>query len=100
MEETSYRSILKRVGTVLVLVGLADIGWMVYCIIHNLSYSSMGVGLVICGTVAMNFVIGGETAQRMISMAEKDKSIAGVVTAWNNREIREVPVHWEEGRNP
>src|ERR1700689_4822756 len=40
MEEPSYRSILKRVGVVLVLAGLAAIGWMIYCIIHRRSYSS------------------------------------------------------------
>jgi hypothetical protein len=227
MEEPSYRSILKRVGVVLVLAGLADIGWMIYCIIHRRSYSSSlnlfavaagillirgslrtaslvrwfsvfflsgcgatlfawpevqpvdltltemrlnkgpalvslaacllvaaisywvsaelsqekiqkaikaagvkqvnarwavaaGIGLVICGAVAWNLLAGGETAERMISMAAKEvgpgyqlhlkslrisqhfgeKTVTGVVTAWKDGEIRDVPVHWKTGRNP
>jgi hypothetical protein len=227
MEEPTYRSILKRVGIVLVLAGLADIGWMIYCIIHGRSYSSSlnlfavaagillirgslrtaslvrwfgvfflsgcgaallawpavqpidltvteirlnkgpalvsvaaclliaaisywvsaelgqqkiqkaieaagvkrvnarwavaaGIGLVICGTVAWNFLVDGESARRMVSMAAQEvgpgyqlhlkslrisqhygaKSVTGVVTAWKDGEIRDVPVHWETARNP
>jgi hypothetical protein len=79
-----------------------------------------GIGLVICGTVAWNLLVGGESAQQMISMAAKEvgpgyhlqvkslrisqhygeKSVTGVVTAWKDGEIRDVPVHWETGRNP
>ena len=40
MESPSYRAILKRVGVVLLVVGLADIAWMIYCIINKISYSS------------------------------------------------------------
>ena len=36
MESRFYLAILKRVGAVLVLVGLLDIGVMVYCIIHRI----------------------------------------------------------------
>jgi hypothetical protein len=35
-----YRAILKKVGTVLILVGLFDIAFMVYCIANQTSYSS------------------------------------------------------------
>ena len=35
-----YRAILKRVGTVLIIVGLADIALSVYAIVNNLSYNS------------------------------------------------------------
>jgi hypothetical protein len=40
MEESPYRGVLKRVGVVLVLVALADVGWMIYCFIHGMPYSS------------------------------------------------------------
>jgi hypothetical protein len=36
----TYRAILRRVGLVLIAVGLADIGYMIYCIVHSQSYSS------------------------------------------------------------
>ncbi len=35
-----YRRVLKRVGIVLLGVGLLDVGLMVYCIVNRLSYSS------------------------------------------------------------
>lgn len=35
-----YASILKRVGFVLILVGLVDISYMIYCIVNDFSYSS------------------------------------------------------------
>jgi amino acid transporter len=82
--------------------------------------AATGICLVICLTIVMHFILGGETAQRMMSIAEKEvgpgyelhvksvrfsqhggeKSVAGVVTAWNDREVRQIPVHWEEGSNP
>jgi hypothetical protein len=40
MEPETYRAILKRVGWVLVVVGLIDVGVMVYCIVRRQSYSS------------------------------------------------------------
>ena len=222
MESQSYRGILKRVGIVLVAVGLADIGWMVYCIIHKMSYSSslnlfaviagillmrgslgtaatirwfgvfflsagiamlfawptvqpidltltqirlnplgfvggavfvvfvltlfcwvitelgrapvqvaseaagvkrrnmrisagLGVALVIGLGVSLHFFLGGESAERAKSIAENKigpgyqlfvtslrissgggkESASGVVTAWNDKEIRQVPVQWE-----
>ena len=40
MEPETYRAILKRVGWVLVVIGLIDVGVMVYCIVNRQSYSS------------------------------------------------------------
>lgn len=40
MDRPVYRDILRRVGYVLLLVGLLDIGWMVYCIVNGISYAS------------------------------------------------------------
>ncbi len=40
MEPTSHVPILKRIGTVLLAVGLLDIAVMVYCIVNRVSYSS------------------------------------------------------------
>ncbi len=45
-----YKRILRQVGLVLVLVGLADIGWMAYCLANGISYSSsFNVFTVIAG---------------------------------------------------
>jgi hypothetical protein len=40
MESTSHLPILKRAGVVLLVIGLIDIGVMVYCIANSISYSS------------------------------------------------------------
>jgi len=40
MENQAHLPILKRVGYVLIAVGLVDIAWMVYCIAYQVSYSS------------------------------------------------------------
>lgn len=40
MEPETYRAVLKRVGWVLIVVGLLDVGVMVYCIVNRQSYSS------------------------------------------------------------
>lgn len=45
-----YRPVLRKVGTVLVVVGLLDIAWMVYCLTRWWSYSSsFNVFAVIAG---------------------------------------------------
>jgi len=50
MEPSNYLPILKRVGVVLIVVGLLDIAFMVYCIANRLSYSSsFNVFAVIAG---------------------------------------------------
>ena len=52
MDEQAYRLILKRAGFVLVAVGLIDIGWMVYCIVNRISYSSsLNLFAVIAGVL-------------------------------------------------
>ena len=50
MEDPAYLPSLKRVGTVLVAVGLLDIGVMVYCVMNGISYtSSFNIAAVIGG---------------------------------------------------
>jgi hypothetical protein len=39
-DDLAYLPILKRVGLVLVIVGVIDVGWMIYCIVHRIGYSS------------------------------------------------------------
>ncbi len=53
---TDYRSILRRVGWVLVVFGMADIGLMVYSIAHHQSYSS---SFNIFAVIAGMFLIRG-----------------------------------------
>lgn len=36
----TYRKNLKQIGSVLIVLGLLDICWMIYCISHNISYAS------------------------------------------------------------
>jgi len=38
--ELAYLPILRRVGVVLIVVGVIDVGWMIYCIVHRIGYSS------------------------------------------------------------
>ncbi len=50
MEE--YRAILKRVGLVLIAVGLCDIIFMIYCVSQGQSYSSsFNIFAVIAGVL-------------------------------------------------
>jgi hypothetical protein len=78
--------------------------------------AAAGVGMVIVMIIFMTLLLGGETADRAKSMAEQQvgpgyrfhvsalniatnnqgTSVSGVVTAWNDNEIRTVPVHWVE----
>jgi len=52
MESADYRSILRRVGSVLIVVGLIDIGALLYCIANKISYSSsLNVFAVIAGVL-------------------------------------------------
>jgi hypothetical protein len=39
-DDLAYLPILKRVGLVLIVVGVIDVGWMIYCIVHRIGYSS------------------------------------------------------------
>ena len=75
-----------------------------------------GVGLAAVLAVALTFLLGGETANRARELAStqlgtgynyhvgslnistngQTKSVSGVVTAWNDKEILQLPVQWEE----
>lgn len=60
-----YRAILRRVGFVLLAVGIADIAFMVYCIFNNQNYSS---SLNIFAVVAAVFLIrGGLKTARLVT---------------------------------
>ena len=52
----SYRAILRRVGLLLIVIGVLDVGYMIYCIVNGESYSS---GLNIFAIVAGIFLIRG-----------------------------------------
>jgi hypothetical protein len=78
--------------------------------------AGLGVALVVVGSIFLGFLLGGESAVRAKSMAAEQVGpgyrfhvsslsiaknnggtfISGVVTAWNEASIRQVPVHWEE----
>jgi hypothetical protein len=54
MESRTHQAILRRVGGVLVAVGLVDIAWMIYCIVHGISYrSSLNLFAVIAGVLLL-----------------------------------------------
>lgn len=75
-----------------------------------------GVVLVVVMGIFLTLLLGGDSAQRAKSMAEQQVGpgyrfhlsslniaknnrgtfVSGVVTAWNDKDIRNVPVHWEE----
>jgi hypothetical protein len=226
MDQPLYRGILKRAGFVLVAVGLVDIGWMIYCIVNGISYSSSlnifavvagillirgglrtagivrwlatffvsafvcvavlfpllqpigltiaeirfntvgvvssvlfavviiaalywvarelgrdpilvaregaglkrgsarvpifcGIGAVVVGSVALLVFLGGESGDRakraaaeqvgpgfalhvtslMINESGRHKRVSAVVAAWNDKEVRDISVRWEEGGN-
>ncbi|MDR7304938.1 hypothetical protein [Rhodoferax saidenbachensis] len=78
--------------------------------------AAAGVGLVIVMGTFMALLLGGESADRAKSIAEqqvgpgyrlhvsslniaknnKGTFVSGVVTAWKDNEILDLPVHWEE----
>lgn len=61
-----YRTILRRVGWVLIVGGLIDIGFMVYCIVNRTSYSSsFSIFAVIAGIFLLK---GSLKVTRIISM--------------------------------
>ena len=59
MEPHAHAPILRRAGMVLVVVGVADIAVMAYCIVKGISYSS---GLNVFAVVAGAFLIRGSLA--------------------------------------
>ena len=59
MYEQAYVHILKRVGGVLLVVGLIDIGVMIYCAVNRISYSSsFNVFAVIAGIFLLRGSLG------------------------------------------
>lgn len=78
--------------------------------------AAAGLGLVIVIGIFMALLLGGDSANRAKSMAEQQVGpgyrfhvsslniaknnqgtfVSGVVTAWNDNEIRNLPVQWEE----
>jgi hypothetical protein len=78
--------------------------------------AAIGVALVLLMGAFLSILLRGETAARARSVAEQQLGpgyryhvsslkiskrsdgtfVAGVVTAWNDKEIRKVPVHWKE----
>jgi hypothetical protein len=78
-----------------------------------------GMGAVVAGFVALLVFLGGESADRakreaaeqvgpgfalhvtslMINESGRHKSVSAIVAAWNDKEVRDIPVHWEEGGN-
>jgi hypothetical protein len=60
-----YKNILKRVGVVLISIGLLDIGAMIYCIANQISYSSsFNIFAVIAG---ISLYRGGLTSARVVA---------------------------------
>jgi hypothetical protein len=77
--------------------------------------AALGVGLLAAAGIGEYLILGGESAERAKSIAEAQvgagyhfhvsslriiesprlKSVSGVVTAWNDKEIKDIPVHWE-----
>jgi hypothetical protein len=54
-----YRRTLRRVGAVLVVMGILDIGLMVYCVMHGLNYSSsVNIFAVIAGILLIRGSLG------------------------------------------
>jgi hypothetical protein len=39
-DDLAYLPILRRVGLVLIVIGVLDVGLMIYCIVHDIRYSS------------------------------------------------------------
>lgn len=54
-----YHLILKRVGWALIVVGIVDIGFMIYCIVHGISYSSsFNIFAVVAGALFLRGHLG------------------------------------------
>lgn len=78
--------------------------------------ASAGLGLVVVVAIFMSVLLGSEAAHRARALAEQQSGpgfqyhvsslsiaknsrgtfVSGVVAAWNEKEIRYVPVQWEE----
>jgi hypothetical protein len=78
-----------------------------------------GIGIVVAAFVMLTLILGGESAERATREAAKEvgpgfsfhvnslninqsgrhKSVSAVVAAWNDKEVRDISVLWEEVRN-
>jgi hypothetical protein len=69
METAGHSQILKRAGVVLLVVGLLDIGVMIYRIANNISYSSsFNVFAVIAGVFLLRGSLRAASVVRWLSM--------------------------------
>jgi hypothetical protein len=69
MEPSNYSDTLKRVGIVLVVVGVLDIGFMVYCIVNRVSYSSsLNIFAVIAGVFLLRGSLKAASLARWFSI--------------------------------
>lgn len=66
MNETEpYKEILRRIGIALIVIGALDIGWMIYCITHRMSYSSsVNIFAVVAGIYLLRGDLGVAKAVR------------------------------------
>jgi len=65
-DDLAYLPILRRVGVVLIVIGLIDIGSMIYCIVHRMNYrSSLNIFAVIAGVFLLR---GSLRAAKAISL--------------------------------
>jgi hypothetical protein len=82
MDDLEVRSVLRKVGYVLLVVGLLDIGQMIYCIVRGLSYHS---SLKIFAVIAGIFLIRGSVRTAGIVLWFATFMLAGftcVIVAW------------------
>lgn len=74
-----YRKILKQVGIALIVVGVLDIAYMIYCIAHQQSYSSsLNIFAVIAGVFLWR---GSLQAVRIVTWFSAFM-LAGFTSAW------------------
>jgi hypothetical protein len=82
VEERTHFQILKRVGWVLVAVGLIDIAWMVYCIAHSISYSSsFNIFAVVAGIFLVRGSLRAASVVRWFSVFTLSAFLA-LLVAW------------------
>lgn len=69
MDSAGHPQILKRAGVVLLVVGLLDIGVMIYCIANSISYSSsFNIFAVIAGIFLLRGSLRAALVVRWLSM--------------------------------
>jgi hypothetical protein len=81
--------------------------------------AALGIGVLVAAGIGQHLLLGGESAERAKSMAEKEvgpgyrfhvssinifessrvKKVSGVVSVWNDKGVKDIPVRWEENRN-